>query len=104
LAISQQAHGVWQSRLKEARLAAGISQRQLGIEAGIDEAVASTRVNRYELGVHAPDFGTSRRLAHVLGVPVAFLYCDDDELASLLLALHRASAALRKRVRTLLSD
>ncbi|EDH9073974.1 transcriptional regulator, partial [Salmonella enterica subsp. enterica serovar Agbeni] len=30
-------------RLKEARLAAGFSQKKLGIAAGIDEFVASTR-------------------------------------------------------------
>lgn len=31
-------------RLKEARLAAGLSQKKLGIAAGIDEFVASTRI------------------------------------------------------------
>lgn len=37
-------------RLKEARTAAGLSQKKLGIAAGIDEFVASTRINRYEKG------------------------------------------------------
>jgi len=32
-------------RLKEARLAAGLSQKQLGIAAGIDEFSASPRCN-----------------------------------------------------------
>lgn len=80
-----------------------MSQRRLGIEAGIDEAVASTRVNRYELGVHAPDFGTSCRIARALGIPVAYLYCDDDDLAGLMLAYRRAPASTRKRVKALLS-
>lgn len=80
-----------------------MSQRRLGIEAGIDEAVASTRVNRYELGVHAPDYGTSSRIAKALGIPVAYLYCDDDELAALILAYRRAPALVRKKVKSLLS-
>ena len=42
-------------RLKEARLAAGLSQKKLGIAAGIDEFVASTRINRYEKGIHEVD-------------------------------------------------
>jgi transcriptional regulator with XRE-family HTH domain len=87
---------VWRKRLKEARVALGLSQKQLGIKAGLDEFVASTRINRYELGVHAPDYQMAVRLAHVLQIPVAYLYCDSDELAQMLLAFHRASKAARK--------
>jgi transcriptional regulator with XRE-family HTH domain len=90
------ATGVWQKRLKEARLALGLSQRQLGIEAGLDEFVASTRINRYEVGVHSADYPMAVRLARVLGVPVAFLYCDNDELAQMILAFHRAPKAARR--------
>ena len=36
---------IFSRRLKEARLAAGFSQKNLGIAAGIDEFVASTRIN-----------------------------------------------------------
>lgn len=89
---------VWARRLKQARLAAGLSQRQLGIAAGLDEFVASTRVNRYELGVHAADYQISMLLARALGVPVAFLYCDDEEMAETLIAFHRAPAAIRRHV------
>jgi transcriptional regulator with XRE-family HTH domain len=88
---------VWPNRLKEARLALGLSQKQLGIEAGLDEFVASTRINRYELGVHAPDYQMAARLAVVLQIPAAFLYCDDDEMAQMILAFHRAPKAARKR-------
>lgn len=98
------ASGVWQKRLKEARLARGLSQKQLGIEAGLDEFVASTRLNRYEVGVHAPDFQMSVRLARVLDVPVAYLYCDGDEVARLILAFHRAPKSLRRQALTLLCD
>lgn len=61
-----------------------MSQRSLGIEAGLDEFVASTRVNRYETGVHQPDLQTLKRLAKVLGLPVAYFYAEDDELARLI--------------------
>ncbi len=80
-------------RLKAARLAAGLSQKRLGIEAGLDEFVASTRVNRYERGVHEPDPVIAARLANALGVPRAYFYADDPVLARLILAF----AALSKR-------
>lgn len=41
-------------RMKQARLASGFSQNDLGIAVGIDEFVASTLINRYEKGVHKP--------------------------------------------------
>lgn len=37
-------------RLKEARLEAGLSQKRLGIAAGVDEFVVSARMNQYETG------------------------------------------------------
>lgn len=89
---------IWVRRLKEARIAAGLSQRQLGVAAGLDEGVASTRINRYELGVHRPDYGIAVQLARALDVPVAFLYCDDDLMAQTLLALHRVPVEVRRRV------
>ena len=94
---SNSAKDVWRKRLKEARLAAGLSQKQLGVRAGLDEFVASARINRYEVGVHAPDYTMAVRLAQVLDLPVAYLYCDNDELAQLMLAFHRASKAARRR-------
>lgn len=75
---------VYSRRLREAREAHGISQRNLGIEAGLDEFVASTRINRYEAGVHQPDLQTLERLAAVLGQPVAYFYAEDDELAAVI--------------------
>lgn len=72
-------------RLKEARLMRGLSQKQLGILAGIDRFVASARMNQYERGVHAPDFKTVIALAKVLEVPTAFLFCIEDDLAEKIL-------------------
>ena len=72
-------------RLREARLKAGLSQKKLGILAGIDEFSASPRVNQYETGRHMPEFTTVERLAKVLGVPTPYLYCRDNELAEWIL-------------------
>lgn len=71
-------------RLKEAREAMGVSQKQLGILAGIDEFVASARINQYERGKHVPDLLMAERLAQELGVPVSFLFEPNDVLANLL--------------------
>lgn len=71
-------------RLKEARLAAQISQKKLGIAAGMDEFSASARMNHYELGRHTPDYATLKRIADVLKVPSAYFYAEDDDLAELI--------------------
>lgn len=89
----------WGARLKQARLAAGLSQKQLGIQAGIDEFVASTRINRYELGVHMPDYLTAQNLAKVLGVSAAFLYAPEDDVAELLLRFSKATATQKASIR-----
>lgn len=75
---------IFAKRLREAREAVGISQKQLGIQAGIDQFVASARINQYERGKHIPDLLTAQRLAVELKVPVSFLYEPDDDLAVLL--------------------
>lgn len=98
------AKDVWVKRFKEARLASGLSQKRLGIEAGLDQFVASPRINRYEQGVHQADYVMSRRLAVVLGVPVAYFYCDDDEVARLLLAFNRAPRTVRRLAMKLLAE
>ncbi len=82
--MSEGEHSVFGGRLKEARLRVGLSQKRLGIAAGLDEFVASARINRYELGVHKVDYPFACRLAAVLQVPVAYLYADDDRLAELI--------------------
>lgn len=80
---------VYSRRLREAREAKGLSQRNLGIEAGIDEFVASTRVNRYETGVHQPDYQTLRHMAEALDLPTAYFYAEDDQLAKLIADFHK---------------
>lgn len=72
-------------RLKEARLKKGLSQKELGKLAGIDEFVASTRINRYEQGIHEASLDIVGRLAEALDVPLAYLYAEDDKLAEMIL-------------------
>lgn len=83
---------VFQQRLKQARLAQDLSQRDLGIKAGLDPFVASTRVNRYEKGIHEPDMATVTRLATALKVPPAYLFAEDERLARMILAFEQLSS------------
>jgi transcriptional regulator with XRE-family HTH domain len=94
----------WGARLKQARLAAGLSQKNLGIEAGIDQFVASARINRYELGVHKPDLLTAQNLAKVLKVSVSFFYAEEDDIANMIFRYCRAKASVRANIRKLLAD
>lgn len=75
-------------RLREARERQGLSQKALGIAAGIHEGSASPRVNQYERAKHVPDLLTLRHLAAALAVPVPYFYAEDEQLAELLLLLH----------------
>lgn len=85
-------------RLKKARLALGISQRELGRRIGLSEDVVSSRVTRYERGTSEPDFETASKMARELGVPLAYLLADSDVLADIILAVARMPAAEQKRL------
>ena len=89
---------VFQRRLKLAREERQLSQKNLGIQADIDSFVASTRINRYELGVHEPDMATVQRLAVALKVPVAYLFATDDRLAAMILAFDRLTVLEKDRL------
>lgn len=85
-------------RLKEARLAAGLSQKKLGIAAGIDEFSASARLNQYETGRHIPDFLTLKNIAKVLNVSTAFFYADNDLLAKMLFEYEKLNKISRLKI------
>ena len=85
-------------RLKEARNRKGLSQRELGIAAGLDRFVASSRINRYEKGVHHPDPVTIQRMADALGVPAAYLLASNDRLARLILAFDSLPVKAQERL------
>jgi transcriptional regulator with XRE-family HTH domain len=89
---------VFGRRLRQARKWAGLPQDRLGVAIGLDETTSSARISRYETGVHEPPIATARLLALELGVPLAFLYCDDDDLGAALLNLAGMSATERRRL------
>ncbi len=95
---------VFPRRLKEARIKAGLSQKRLGIEAGIDEFVASTRINRYEKGIHQADEATASLLARVLKVPLAYFYADDNSLANMIILFSKLTAEEQESILMLMSD
>lgn len=94
------------TRLKAARLRkaallksqgrGGYSQEKLGIETGIEEATASARMNQYEQGKHLPDLTQAIRFAEALDVPLAYLFCLEEDLADLLLAAHTLNEVSRR--------
>ena len=83
-------------RIRALREELAWSQERLGVAIGIDESSARARISRYELGVHEPPLPTVRLIAEALHVPLMTLYCDDDQVADLLLRLYR----LEPRIRT----
>lgn len=84
-------------RLKDARQRAGLSQEQLGIEAELDPASASARMNRYELGKRVPSFDLVEKIAELLDVPACYFYTRDDELADFLLKFHTLNKSKRQK-------
>ena len=86
------------ARLRAARTEAGLSQRELGIQAGLDPSVASPRINQYERGKHTPDTSTLGKLGEVLNLPVAYFFADEEDLATLITIFHRLSLAQRRRL------
>lgn len=91
-------------RLRAARTAKGISQKQLGILAGIDEFSASPRINQYEKNKHVPDYATAQRLAKALSIPVTYLYADNDRLAELILLFASVNSTTQDQSLQILKD
>lgn len=89
---------IFSKRLRQAREDAGLSQKELGILAGLDPFVASTRINRYEQDVHAADLATAKRMAKVLGVPLAYLYADNERLARMIRAFSKLDVAGQEKI------
>ncbi|AOR61039.1 helix-turn-helix domain-containing protein [Pectobacterium parmentieri] len=100
----QQHRDIFSQRLKDARLLRGLSQKGLGIAAGIDEFVASARINRYEKGVHEASIETAQQLAETLDVPLAYFYTENDELAEMMLAFLALSPEKRAEVLALVRN
>lgn len=91
---------IFARRLKEARRAAELSQRELGRRIGLAEDVVSSRVTRYERGTSEPNFQTASKLAQELGVPLAYLLADNEALADIILAAASLSPTEQKKLAT----
>ena len=77
-------------RMQALRNGRGWSQEKVvGVAIGLEESASRVRISRYERGVHEPRVGSTRLIARAFGVPLACLYCEDDEIAALLLTLHK---------------
>ena len=85
-------------RMRARREELGWSQERVGVAIGIDESSSRARISRYELGVPEPPLPTAKLIAEALGVPLMYLYCEDDTLAALLLALHSLDSSRRESV------
>jgi transcriptional regulator with XRE-family HTH domain len=85
-------------RLRQARLAANIPQDKLGVAIGLDETTASARISRYETGVHAAPYDLAVKIARVLSVPTTFFFCDDDDLARLILFWGKLSKSEQRKL------
>lgn len=75
-------------RMREIRIARGMTMEQVGVSLGLDEGVAAVRISRYESGKHAPSLAVLQRLGQILDVPSGYFLTDDDEFARVLCALH----------------
>ena len=91
-------------RLRQARNVRGISQKQLGILAGIDRFSASPRINQYERNKHIPDYLTAKNLAITLGISVAYLYADDDQLAEIIQIYDQLGPRKRSQMRRMMLE
>ncbi|MRW94287.1 helix-turn-helix domain-containing protein [Duganella sp. FT80W] len=76
-------------RLKQARLKCGLSQEQLGLQAGLEVESASARMNRYERGTRVPGVELMERIGSVLNLPLAYFYAVSEDEARLLALFHR---------------
>ena len=83
-------------RLKDARLKSGLSQEQLGLQAGLEVESASARMNRYERGTRVPSVELMERIGNVLNLPLTYFFAADEGEAILLVSFHRMSSDNRE--------
>lgn len=76
-------------RLKEARKAAGLSQKELAELIDVDGNNPRSRISNYEVGRFTPSFDVIVRIAKALDYPEGYFYIIDDDLAEKLLQYHQ---------------
>jgi len=79
-------------RLREARLAKGLTQAELGAVLGLEEEnTAAPRISRYERGDRMPDNESMAKLAEALELPVAYFHAVNEPMAEAILVLSQLS-------------
>jgi transcriptional regulator with XRE-family HTH domain len=91
------------TRLLEMRERADLSQTELGVAAGMPVGHCGIQICQYETGTHMPDFSLMIRLARVLKAPVPYFYCEDPQLADLILKFGTLGSAQRSRLLSLMA-
>ncbi|OQP73062.1 transcriptional regulator [Xanthomonas phaseoli pv. syngonii LMG 9055] len=75
-------------RLREARLARGLTQAALGAVLGLEEEnTAAPRISRYERGDRMPDNESMAKLAEALELPVAYFHAVSEPMAEAILVM-----------------
>jgi transcriptional regulator with XRE-family HTH domain len=91
--------GIIGKRLKQAQKRAGISsQMKFGLTAGFVESGLSARMSQYFTGKHQPDLQIIKLLAAVVKTPACYFYCEDDQLADLILKFGSLDQAQKKQL------
>lgn len=83
-------------------MAKGLSQQKLGLLLGMDHNTASARMNQYERGKHQPDYLSLSRIAVVLEVPVAYFFCEDSTMATLVCRYYKLAEKTKMKIKSLL--
>ena len=78
-------------RLRLRRKLLNLSQEAVGVSIGLDESCSRVRISRYEAGIHEPNMATTKMLADALQVPAAYLYCERNSIAELILVIYHFS-------------
>jgi transcriptional regulator with XRE-family HTH domain len=86
------------TRLFEMRERADLSQTELGVRAGMNESNCGIQICQYETGTHMPNIWLMTRLAAVLKAPVPYFYCQDPQLAELILKFGALGSEQRSRL------
>lgn len=74
-----------------------VSQRALGAMIGMTKKIGSVRINRYEQQTSRADMDTAAELAAALGVPLAYLFAESEELAEWILVFGKLDAETRQK-------
>ncbi|WP_425612987.1 helix-turn-helix domain-containing protein [Xanthomonas sacchari] len=86
-------------RLREARVAKGLTQAALGAVLGLEEEnTAAPRISRYERGDRMPDNESMAKLAEALELPVAYFHAVSEPMAEAILVMSQLPEEAQKEL------